>query len=205
MRRNKAETSETIQKLLDVARAHFTEHGYAGAALESIVLEANLTRGAVYHHFRNKKELFRSVLEAVQREVAERVEQEAAAGEDVWQQLFLGCRAFVMAAVEQRNKRIMLIDGPAIMGWEAWRTMDENHSMRLLREQLDMMQQQGYLKKVPLDAVTHFISGALNETTLWLAYESVRPAALEDTMQVIALFLEGVKQQAGRINLPELT
>lgn len=200
MRKTKAETNETIRKLIHVARIHFTEHGYANAALESIVHEANVTRGAVYHHFRSKKELFRIVLEAVQEEVAERVEQEASTGEDVWQQLYLGCRAFVMAAVEPQNKRIMLIDGPAILGWDVWRTMDEKHSMRLLREQLEIMQQQGYIKEVPLDALTHFISGALNETTLWLAHESARPTASEDTMKVIALFLEGLKQQAERIS-----
>ncbi|HZG17309.1 MAG TPA: TetR/AcrR family transcriptional regulator [Candidatus Bathyarchaeia archaeon] len=195
MRRSKAETDETIRKLIHIARAHFTEYGYTNTALESIVQEANITRGAVYHHFRSKKELFRSVLESVQQEVAERVEQEASLSEDVWQQLYLGCRAFVLAAVEPQNKRIMLIDGPAILGWDAWRAIDANHSMRLLRGQLEIMQKQGNFQDVPLDAMTHFISGALNETSLWLAHESsLRPAALEDTMKVIALFLEGIKK-----------
>ncbi|MGZ7444349.1 TetR/AcrR family transcriptional regulator [Paenibacillus sp. TH7-28] len=194
MRRNKVETTETIRKLIEVARAHFTAYGYANAALESIVQEANLTRGAVYHHFRSKKEMFRVVLEDVQREVAEKVEQEASTSEDVWQQLYLGCRAFILAAVEERNRRIMLIDGPAILGWEVWREMDKNHSMRLLRGQLGIMQDQGYLRKVPLDVMTHFISGGLNETALWLANESSQPNALDETMQTLTVFLEGFKQ-----------
>lgn len=194
MRRSKAETTETIRKLIEVARTHFTEHGYANAALESIVAEANLTRGAVYHHFRSKKELFRIVLEDVQREVAERVEKEAATSEDLWQQLYLGCRAFMMAAVEDRNRRIMLIDGPAILGWDVWREMDKKHSMRLLREQLEIMQEQGYVQQVPLDAAAHFISGGLNETALRLASESMQPNALEETMQVLSVCLEGFKR-----------
>jgi AcrR family transcriptional regulator len=194
MRRNKAATAETIRKLIDVARTHFTEYGYADAALESIVHEANLTRGAVYHHFRSKKELFRIVLEDVQREVAERVEQEASASEDIWQQLYLGCRAFIMAAVEERNRRIMLIDGPAIVGWEVWREMDKNHSMRLLREQLGIMHDHGYFRTVPLDAMTHFISGGLNETALWITNESLQPNALDETMKVLGVFLEGLKR-----------
>ncbi|MBW5446155.1 TetR family transcriptional regulator [Cohnella sp. CFH 77786] len=197
MRRSKAETTETIRKLIEVARTHFTVYGYAKAVLESIVHEANLTRGAVYHHFRNKKELFRVVLEDVQREVAERVEREASTSEDSWQQLFLGCRAFIMAAVEERNKRIMLIDGPAILGWETWREMDKNHSMRLLREQLGIMQKQGHLRMIPLDALTHFISGGLNETALWLANESLKPSALDETTEVIRAFLEGFKESTG--------
>ncbi|MCR8643783.1 TetR/AcrR family transcriptional regulator [Paenibacillus sp. N1-5-1-14] len=193
MKRNKEETNETIQRLLDIARTHFTVHGYAGAALESIVQEANLTRGAVYHHFRNKKELFRSVLEVVQQEVASRVEQEASTSEDVWQQLELGCRAFVLASVEDRNKRIMLIDGPSVLGAEEWRTMDANHSMRLLRGQFEIMQQGGFVKHASLDALTHFVSGALNEIALWLANGTVDENALEDTMHVISLGLEGFK------------
>lgn len=194
MRRNKAATEETIHKLIDVARTHFTNYGYAHTALESIVHEANLTRGAVYHHFRSKKELFRIVLDDVQREVAERVEHEASASEDVWQQLYLGCRGFVMAAVEERNRRIMLIDGPAILGWEVWREMDKNHSMRLLREQLGIMQERGYFRMVPLDAMTHFISGGLNETALWLANKSMQPNALDETMKVLAVLLDGLKK-----------
>ncbi|SDC12509.1 transcriptional regulator, TetR family [Paenibacillus sp. UNCCL117] len=195
MRKKKEEATETIRKLIEVARTHFTAFGYANVALESIVLEANLTRGAVYHHFRSKKELFRIVLEDVQREVAENVELEASTSDDIWQQLYLGCRAFIMAAVEERNRRIMLIDGPAILGWEVWREMDSNHSMRLLREQIKLMQEQGCFRMTPLDALTHFISGGLNETALWLANESLqRPDALDETMKLLGVFLNGFKQ-----------
>lgn len=198
MRRSKAETTETIRKLIEIARMHFTEYGYANAALESIVHEAKLTRGAVYHHFRSKKELFRVVLEDVQREVAGRVESEAATSEDSWQQLYLGCRSFIMAAVEENNRRIMLIDGPAILGWETWREMDKNHSMRLLREQLDIMQRQGDLQMVPLDVLTYFISGGLNEMALWLANESAQPKTLDETMNVFSVFLDGFKKNTLR-------
>lgn len=200
MRKNKADTNETIRRLIEVARAHFTAHGYADAALESIVAEAQLTRGALYHHFGNKKGLFRIVLEAVQQEVAERVEQEASKGEDVWEQLFLGCRAFVTAAVEPSNKRIMLIDGPAVLGWAVWREMDENNSMRLLRGQLQLMKEQGCLSPLSIDAMTHFLSGALNEITLWSAQESDPEQAMDQTMDVMSMFLEGLKRRTAEGN-----
>src|SRR5690606_29795686 len=118
MRRSKAETTETIRKLIEIARTHSSVQDHANAAVNSIVNEAQLTRGAVYHHLRSKKELLREVLEDVQQEVSRRVESEASKSEDSWQQLILGCRAFIMAAVEESNRRIMLIDGPAILGWE---------------------------------------------------------------------------------------
>ncbi|TVX92490.1 TetR/AcrR family transcriptional regulator [Paenibacillus agilis] len=199
MKRNKADTDETIRQLIEVGRAHFTEHGYADTSLESIVQDAQLTRGALYHHFGNKKGLFRVVLESVQQEVAEFLEQAASRSEDMWEQLHFGCRAFVIAAVEPRRKQIMLIDGPSVLGWEEWRMLDEKHSMRLLREQLQSMKEHGYLHPVSIDAITHFLSGALNEISLWNAQQSDSEQSMEETMNVISLFLEGFKRRSSNM------
>lgn len=190
MKKNKEETYETIVSLIEVARRHFTETGYADSSMEEIVAEANLTRGALYHHFGNKRGLFQAVLESVQKEMGDRVEAEASQSENLWEQLILGCRAFITAAVEPQNRRILLIDGPAVLGWEAWRKMDEQNSMRHLREQLQLMQEQGLLKPVPLDAMTHFLSGALNESALWIA-QSPDDRPIEETMDVMSHFLSG--------------
>ncbi len=190
MKRSREETNETINQLKEVARKHFTEHGYAATVLDEIVKEAKLTRGAVYHHFGSKKGLFLAVLESVQSEVAEKVETESGKSKDVWDQLILGCRAFVTTAVEQKNKRIMLIDGPAVLGWETWRSMDEQGSMRLLHEQLQLMQQQGYFESISIDALTHILSGALNESTLWIAQMPNVMESVEETMKVISQLLE---------------
>lgn len=190
MKKNKEETYETIVTLIKVARRHFTEAGYAKSSMEEIVAEANLTRGALYHHFGNKKGLFQAVLESVQKEIGDQVEAEASQSENPWEQLIWGCRGFITAAVEPQNRRILLIDGPAVLGWEAWRRMDEQNSMRHLREQLQLMQEQGYLKPVPLDALTHFLSGALNESALWIA-QSPNDRSIEETMAVMSHFLNG--------------
>lgn len=195
MKRSKEEANETIVKLVEVAMKHFTEHGYVESSMEEIVAEANLTRGALYHHFGSKKGLFQAVLESVQTEIGERVEAEAAQSDDAWEQLILGCRAFVAAAVEPRIRRILLIDGPAVLGWEAWRKMDEENSMRHLREQLQLMQRQGYLKPVPLNAMAHFLSGALNESALWIAQSPADSQSLEETMSVISHFLKGFNNE----------
>jgi AcrR family transcriptional regulator len=196
MRRNKKDTEETIQKLLEVARRHFTAHGYADCSLEEIAKTAEVTRGAVYHHFGSKKGLFKEVLERVQREVAQRLEAEASLSDDLWEQLYLGCRAFVTVATEPENRRIMLIDGPAVLGWEEWRQMDEQQSMRQLYEQLELMQQQGYLKNIRLEAATHLLSGALNEAALWLAQiasSADASEAMEDCLQTLRKLLDGIR------------
>ena len=195
MRRHKEDVNETIATLMAVARRHFTERGYAESSMEEIVAEAKLTRGALYHHFGSKKGLFRAVLASVQKEIGERVEAEAAKGDHPWDQLIMGCRAFVSAAVEPRMRRILLIDGPAVLGWDEWRRMDEENSMRHLREHLDMMQRQGYLNPLPLDALTHCLSGALNESALWIAQNRDAGQPLEETMTVISQLLQSLKKQ----------
>lgn len=198
MKRSKEDAHETIVKLVEVARKHFTERGYAESSMEEMVTEAKLTRGALYHHFGSKKGLFQAVLESIQTEIGERVEAEAAQSDDAWEQLLLGCRAFVAAAVEPRIRRILLIDGPAVLGWDAWRRMDEENSMRHLREQLQFMQREGCLKPVPLDAMTHFLSGALNESALWIAQSPDDGQGLEETMTVISHFLKGFDNEKVR-------
>ncbi|MBX4149402.1 TetR/AcrR family transcriptional regulator [Paenibacillus lautus] len=193
MRRTKSEANETIQLLLKVARTHFTEKGYANAALEEIADEANVTRGALYHHFKNKQGLFLAVLELVQSEIGQRVEAEADSSEDPWEQLLYGCRAFIATVVEPQNKRIMLIDGPSVVGWESWREMDEQNSMSHLKEQLAFMQNQGMMKTVPVDAMTHALSGALNECSLWVAQMPETDKGIEETMDVITGMLQGFR------------
>ncbi|MCT6924221.1 TetR/AcrR family transcriptional regulator [Metasolibacillus sp.] len=193
MKRSKEESYETISKLKGIARKHFAEHGYAATVLDEIVEEANLTRGAIYHHFGSKKGLFLAVLESIQSEVAEKVESEAAKSEDLWDQLILGCHAFVTAAVEEKNKQILLIDGPAVLGWETWRSMDEKGSMRLLYEQLEMMQHQGYFESISIKALTHILSGALNESVLWIAQMPNVAESIEETFKIISLLLDRFK------------
>lgn len=194
MKTSKAEQKRTtIRKLMEIGREYFSSQGYADAAMEDMVKEAGLTRGALYHHFGNKEGLFLAVFESVQKEIAERVEREAAKSDDPWEQLLRGCLAFVTAAVEDQNRRILLIDSPSVLGWETWRKMDEQNSMRLLREQLHFMEQQGCLKPVSIDALTHILSGAMNEAVLWVAQMPDQEKSLQDVQATISLMLDGYK------------
>ncbi|MBD1383035.1 TetR/AcrR family transcriptional regulator [Metabacillus arenae] len=189
------QTKDTIRKLTKVARDYFTEQGYAHASMEVIVNKAGLTRGALYHHFGSKEGLFHAVLESVQQEIAEKVEAEAAKSDDLWEQLLLGCRAFVSAAVEPQNRRILLIDGPAVLGWETWRTMDQQNSMRLLKDQLEVMAQHGCLRPISINTLVHLLSGAMNEAALWIAPKPNQKQSLEEISEVLSLFMEGFRSR----------
>lgn len=191
MRRTKEETTHTINKIIEVAKVYFTKHGYADSTLEDIAKESKLTRGSIYHHFKNKKGLFIVVIESIQKEIAARIEAEAEKKKDIWEQLLAGCQAFVVAAVEPQNKQILLVDGPAVLGWDTWRSIDERNSMRLLRGQLEMMRENGYLKNVPIEAMVHCLSGALNELSLWIAHMVNYQESLESSMEIISQMLKG--------------
>lgn len=195
MRKNKTETEQTINNLMKIARQHFTDNGYAKVTLEEIAKEANVTRGALYHHFKNKKGLFLAVFEEIQKEMGEYVETAAAKSNDSWQQLFNGCQAFLESAVESRNQRILLIDGPAVLGWDTFRKMDEKYSMNSLREQLQLMLEQDIIKPISLDALTHFLSGAMNEAVLWISGHSDQKGSMEEAIIVLQHLLEGLRNR----------
>lgn len=193
MKKTKAETEETVQLLLQTAKRHFATHGYAKTALEDIVNDSALTRGAVYHHFKNKKGLFYAAVESVQKKIAQNIEQQASMSSDQWEQLYLGCKTFIESAIDPNHKQIILIDGPAVIGWNEWRRLDANHSMRLLYTQLEQMQKNGCFPNVLIAALTHSLSGAMNESALWIA-EQNSIDSLEETMRVLDVYFEGLKQ-----------
>lgn len=171
MTKNKKElaTINTTKNLLTIARNHFSTYGYEKTSLEAIAKEANVTRGAVYHHYKNKKNLFKAVLALVQHEVGLNVEQEAMTSDDVWEQLILGCVGFVEAATKDANKRILLIEAPNILEWTEWKKTDNENSVLLLEEQLLIAKENGLLIEFDLHMIAHMISGALNDLSIYMA------------------------------------
>jgi AcrR family transcriptional regulator len=189
-----AQTEATTRKLIDIAREQFATQGYANTATEEIVRLAGVTRGALYHHFGSKEGLFRAVVESVQADIGARVDAAAGASGDAWGELIDGCRAFLMAALDPHARQIVLIDAPAVLGWEAWRAMDEANSMALLRASLAELVAAGILAPLPLDALTRLLSGAMNEAALWIANAPDPDAALDAAMSALEALLSGIRR-----------
>ncbi|MFJ6662152.1 TetR/AcrR family transcriptional regulator [Streptomyces sp. NPDC091377] len=182
----------TRQTLLGQARRLFAEHGYAAVGLAQIVEAAGVTKGALYHHFSGKPEVFRAVLEEVQQEVGLRVARAADAEDDPWRQLTVGCQEFLTAATDPAVQRIMLVDGPAVLGWGEWRAMDEAASARHLADALTAVADAGLIAPQPVAPLAHLLSGAMNEAALWLA-TSPDPADLDRTRRALGELLEGLR------------
>ncbi|MGT2718481.1 TetR/AcrR family transcriptional regulator [Streptococcus oricebi] len=190
---NKKETAskQTVGQLMEVARKHFILYGYDKSSLEKIVAEVGMTRGALYHHFKNKRALFVAVLNEIQKEVGQAVEREADSHTDTWEQLLYGCLTFVEEAIKEDRKRILLIDAVNVVDWKEWREMDQANSATLLKEQLGLLKDEGKLIDIDIPVLAHLLSGALNELSLYLAERESYDR--QSIYQVIARLLGGFK------------
>ncbi|MFF2088745.1 TetR/AcrR family transcriptional regulator [Nocardia sp. NPDC058176] len=185
---------ETRRTLLRESRRLFAEKGYAAVGLAEIVTASGVTKGALYHHFDSKADLFRAVLTALQQEVGEQVATAADADADAWTQLTTGCAAFLRATADPLVQRIMLIDGPSVLGWHEWRALDEANSARHLNEALQALIDAGTLPPQPVAPLTRLLSGAMNEAALWLA-TTPDPTALSHTITALDRLLAGLRAQ----------
>jgi AcrR family transcriptional regulator len=171
----------------------FASRGFAATGTEDLVHAAGVTRGALYHHFADKRALFRAVVDAVQAEVGNEVEAAAAPFDDPWQQLDVGCSAFLRAATDPLRQRIMLVDGPAVLGWDAWRAMDSQYSLRSLKQVLSILVDEAVIADQPVDPLAHLLSGAMNEAALWVAQSSEPSRALREATSALGVLLSGLR------------
>lgn len=166
----------TREKLVRAGRELFLEHGYDGVGMEDVAAAADVTRGALYHHFGSKRGLFAAVAATVHAEVADAVAAAARSAGPGWPGIEAGCVAFLEAASSARVRRILLLDAPAVLGWQHWRSVDAANSRRLLEEGLGELERAGELRGGDAQAVAMLLSGAMNEAVLWLAEEPGRDA-----------------------------
>src|SRR5713101_2968619 len=128
---------DTQTAVLRAARELFAAKGYAGTGTEEIVARARVTRGALYHHFRDKAGLFGAVMQAVAADLADRLVTQqlsrATGAVSAWDQLRDGFQAFLDACTGSDFQRIVLVDGPAVLGHGAWTDLVERHGLGLLR------------------------------------------------------------------------
>ncbi|MET9518426.1 TetR/AcrR family transcriptional regulator [Streptomyces sp. NPDC002994] len=182
----------TRQALLREGRRLFADRGYGAVGLAEIVQAAEVTKGALYHHFTGKADLFRAILEELQQEVGRRVAAAADAHDDPWTQLTAGCQEFLASTTDPGVQRIMLVDGPAVLGWSQWRAMDEANSARHLADALTSLIDAGVIAPQPVAPLAHLLSGAMNDAALWLASSS-DPEDLAHTTSALGQLLQGLR------------
>lgn len=166
----KAEQADrTRASLMQEARILFGERGYAGTATEDVVQQAGVTRGALYHHFRDKCDLFEAVFIEVQQEMRERIGaafRNAAGGP--WDSFRAGFNVYLDHSMDPTVRRILLLDAPSVLGWERWREIDA--SLALLRSGLTSLRASGDLDPgIGVEEVAHLLRGVAGEAAHMIA------------------------------------
>jgi len=175
-------TAQTRAALLTAARRLFGAEGFAEVGAERIVREAGMTRGALYHQFADKTDLFAAVLDEVEAEIAQRVAGAVAGFDpaDTTGMLLAGAGAWLDASAEPDLQRIVLLDGPSVLGWDRWREICLRHTVGLIAALLQDGIDRGSLAPQPVLALTHVLVGAVHEAALYIAQADDRAAARAD-------------------------
>jgi AcrR family transcriptional regulator len=190
-RRTQAErTATTRAALLAAARDLFAEQGFAGTGREQIVERAGVTRGALYHHFATKEDVFRELVEQLEQEMLERVAAAGAGAADPAAMLRAGAHAFLDAAIEPAFRRIVLLDAPAVLGATTWREIDARHGLGLVREVLAAAADAGLLPPEPIEPLASMLLGALNEAAIALATAADPGAARAEVGAAVDFLLD---------------
>lgn len=161
-RRTQAERSEaTRAALMEAGRELFGERGYAAVSTEQLVGRSGLTRGALYHHFGGKRELFKAVYEWIESDLVSAIPVEGLSTGDAMGVLRGGVGAVLDASLESDVQRIALVDAPAVLGYDEWREIEERYGLGLLRAGLQTAMDQGQIRRQPVEPLAHLLLGAL--------------------------------------------
>jgi AcrR family transcriptional regulator len=190
----KAEQSEaTRSALIAAARTLFAERGYAAVATEEIVRAAGLTRGALYHHFAGKLELFRAVYEDVESQLVQRIaESVVASAKDPLQALHVGAQAFLVECEDPAVHRIALLDAPSVLGWEQWREIGLRHGFGLVEGSVQAAMDAGLIDPQPVRPLAHLLLGAIDEGAMLVARADDDGKTRKEVSASITRFLEAL-------------
>jgi AcrR family transcriptional regulator len=178
------------------ARALFAKRGYADVGTEEIVHRAKVTRGALYHHFADKRDLFRAVHEQIEGELTEKIATQLAGSDsdDPIEALRTAARTFLDACTEPETARVALLDAPSVLGWEEWRRIDEKYGLGLTIAGLKMGMDAGRLRPQPVRPLAHLLLAAMGEAGMVIANADDPRAARAEVEPALLALLEGLEQ-----------
>jgi AcrR family transcriptional regulator len=184
---------ETRGALIAAARALFAERGFAAVGTEEIVRAARMTRGALYHHFESKEDLFRAVYEDVERELVEQIAGAAGAAADPLEALRIGARTFLDACEDPAVQQIALIDAPSVLGWEQWREIGLRYGFGLVQATLEAAIEAGQLERQPVRPLAHLLLGSIDEAAMLVARATDDGQTKRDVAAAVDRFLDSLR------------
>jgi AcrR family transcriptional regulator len=191
--RQEQRSEATRSALVRVGRELFAKRGFTEVSTEEIVRRAGVTRGALYHHFRDKRDLFAAVVDQVEQDVLERVAQAALGEADPWTQQLAAVRAYLDVCLEPAVQRIVLVDAPSVLGLAAWREIEAKYGLALVRAGLENVMNAGLIERQPVEPLAHLVLGALTEGGLLIARAEDRKTARREVGESVDRLLGGLR------------
>ncbi|HEY5977162.1 MAG TPA: TetR/AcrR family transcriptional regulator [Solirubrobacterales bacterium] len=198
-RRSQAERSESTRgALVAAARSLFAERGYAGVGTEEIVRTAGVTRGALYHHFKDKRELFEAVYVQIEVELTEQIAASALSGgaESPIAAMQLAVDQFLRACTEPEVQQIALLDGPSVLGWDRWREIGAEHGLGLVEASLQGAIDVGEIEEQPVRPLAHVLLGALDEAAMLVSRSEDPESARVEVGKTLGALLGALRRPA---------
>jgi AcrR family transcriptional regulator len=191
--RTQTERSEaTTGALVAAARRLFAERGYAAVGTEEIVREAGVTRGALYHHFAGKREVLAAVHEQIESELAQELAETLRPDAGPLETLQRGADAFLDRCLEREVQQVVLLDAPAVLGWERWREIGARYGLGLIEALLSAGMEQGEVRRQPVTPLAHALLGALDEVAMYVARAEDPRAARREVGETLAGLVRGL-------------
>jgi AcrR family transcriptional regulator len=186
----------TVSELLAAARERFAKDGYAGTSLDAIAAAAGVTKGALYHHFAGKRDLFQAVFEEEQRRLLAMVAEAYGKKKDPWDAFYEGCRAYLEASADPAVQRIVSLDAPSALGWEAVREIEQETSFGSIVGGLKAAMKAERIAKRPVEPLAHLLFGALGEGAMAIATADDQRKALRGVLDSMRALLAALAAEA---------
>ncbi|HTI26256.1 MAG TPA: TetR/AcrR family transcriptional regulator [Kutzneria sp.] len=196
-RSRRLEYSEsTRDALVDSAVELFTKRGYAGTSLDEVAKRARVTKGALYHHFSGKQALFEAAFDIVETKAMRRLGEIVTGPGHPWETAMAGLRAYVRVCLDPAFQRIVVHEGPVVMGWARWREAEEHYSFSVIRASVQALVEAGEIEEVPVEVMTRLLYGALSAGASMIAGAADPRKASEEVAWSITKVISGLRRPA---------
>lgn len=191
--RREANAKATRDAMIAAGRAAFAQHGFADASLDAIVQDAQVTTGALYHHFGNKKGLFQAVAESIEQQLLERIS--AALTDDMsgWDQLEMAMHLTFALCADSGIHRILFSDAPNVIGMREWRSIELRYGFGLVRKILGKLNDEGELACCSVDLTAQMLLGAVMEAVHAVAMSDNQEQTAAAARQTLLGFINTLK------------
>jgi AcrR family transcriptional regulator len=180
----------TRTRIVDAAGELFAKRGYQDTSIEAVLDKSGISRGALYHHFRDKEELFVAVLEAVEARIADATVKASRGIADPVGALLAGCNAWLDISRDPAIRQIVLVDAPAVLGWQEWREIDARYGFGLLKGSLRAAAEAGRLSPSLVEPLAHVVLAAVLEIALLMARANDAPGSVKQAKAALRELIE---------------